>query len=137
MEARVSSGLPQAWATGSIAPGRRGVWHASSWRRSPSAPPKSPWVGPPQTGEQLYPRSSRTAAKVLDPTADFPTWGSSKGPEDPRESDFEGQWDLITNLPQVCRNREKRQDAVWPGSPWHHPLAQTSTPATCCGQGGK
>ena len=43
----------------------------------------SPWVGPPQTGEQLHPRSSRTAAEALHPPTDFPTWGSSKGPEKP------------------------------------------------------
>ena len=43
----------------------------------------SPWVGPPQTGEQLHPRSSRTVAEALDPTTDFPTWGSSKGSENP------------------------------------------------------
>ena len=29
----------------------------------------------------------------------FPAWGSSKGIGN-QESDFEGQWDLITGLPQ-------------------------------------
>lgn len=52
-------------------------------RRSPLAPPKSPLASPPQTGEQLYPRSSRTVAEAPDPTTDFPTCGSSKGPENP------------------------------------------------------
>ena len=35
----------------------------------------------PQTGEQFYQRSSHTFAKVLGPTTDFPTWGSSKRTE--------------------------------------------------------
>jgi len=42
--------------------------------------------------------------KVLGPTTDFPTWGSTKGLRTPREFDFEGQWDLITELPQDWRN---------------------------------
>ena len=36
----------------------------------------------PQTAEQLYyQRNSHTVKKVLGPTTDFPTWGSSKGTE--------------------------------------------------------
>ena len=38
----------------------------------------------PQTGEQLYQSSSHTVAKVLGPTTDFPTWGSSKVTENPQ-----------------------------------------------------
>ena len=36
----------------------------------------------------------------LGPMADFPAWGSAKGLRTPREFDFEGQWDLIAELPQ-------------------------------------
>ena len=43
--------------------------------------------------------------KDLVPTADFPTWGSGKGTEMPREFDFGGQWDLITELTQDWGNR--------------------------------
>ena len=45
-------------------------------------------------------RSSHTAAKALGSTLDFPTWGSGKGTGSPKESDFESQWDLMTELPQ-------------------------------------
>ena len=43
--------------------------------------------------------NSRTVAKVLGPTI---TWSSdpTKALGVPRESDFEGQWDLITELPE-------------------------------------
>ena len=44
--------------------------------------------------------------KVLGSTADFPTWGSSKGLNIPRESDFEGQQDLITEFPQAWGSRD-------------------------------
>ena len=33
--------------------------------------------------------------KVLGPATDFLTWRPRKGTENPREFDFEGQWDLI------------------------------------------
>ena len=51
-----------------------------SWRRLPLAPLWSHQTGEPQTGEQLYQRSSGTVVKMLGPTPDFPTWGS-KGTE--------------------------------------------------------
>ena len=35
----------------------------------------------------------------------FPVWGSGKGTENPTEFDFEGQWDLITELPQEWGNK--------------------------------
>ena len=38
----------------------------------------------PQTREQLYQRSFPTVTKILGPTTDFPTWGSSKGTENPK-----------------------------------------------------
>ena len=43
--------------------------------------------------------------KVIGPTTDFPTWGSTKGLRTPREFDFEGQWGLITELPLDWGNR--------------------------------
>ena len=57
------------------------------------------------TTAQLYQRNSRTAKKVLGPTTDFPNWGPGKGTEKPRELAFAGQWDLIKELLQYCRNR--------------------------------
>ena len=85
--------------SGSSRPGRRGLWHKSFWRGSSLAPLQSRWE-----------RSSCTVAKVLGSTTDFPTWildflDPGKGLRIPRESDFEGQWDLITELPQDRRNK--------------------------------
>ena len=59
-------------------------WHKSSWRRLALAPPKSCQADNPQTGEQLYQRSSCAVAKVLEPTTDSPTCGSRKGTENPQ-----------------------------------------------------
>ena len=39
----------------------------------------------PQTAEQLYQRNSCTVNKVLEPTTNFPTWGSNKGTENPQK----------------------------------------------------
>ena len=47
-------------------------------RYSMWAPLQSHWVNNPQTGEQLYQRSSCTVVKVLRPTTHFPTWGSKQ-----------------------------------------------------------
>ena len=63
-------------------------------------------VGNPEAAAQLYQTSSRSVAKVLGPTMDFPTCSSSKGTGNPQESDFEGQQDLIIELPQDCGNRD-------------------------------
>ena len=60
------------------------VWDKPSCRRSPLAPPYRHLADDPQTAEQLYQRNSLTVKKVLGPTTDFPTWGSSKGPENPQ-----------------------------------------------------
>ena len=70
--------------SGCSRPGRPGVWHKSSWRKSPLAPPYSLPADDPQTGEQLHQRSSHTIVKVLGPKTDFPTWRSSKGTENPQ-----------------------------------------------------
>ena len=56
----------------------------SSWRRSPLAPPQSHQADDSQTGKHLYQRISHIVIKVLGPTADFPTWGSHKGTENPQ-----------------------------------------------------
>ena len=62
-------------------------------------------MGNPQTEEKLYQRSSHTVEKVLGSTKDFPTWDPAKGLRIRRESDFEGQQDLITELLQNWGNR--------------------------------
>ena len=38
--------------------------------------------------------------KVLNSTSGFPAWGLTEGLGIPRESDLEGQQDLITGLPE-------------------------------------
>ena len=63
---------------------KKSVWHKSSWKRSPLAPPGSQQADDSQTGEQLYQRRSCTAGKVLGPTTDFPTWGSGKETGNPQ-----------------------------------------------------
>ena len=65
-------------------PGTCSLWYKPSWRRLPLAPPYSPWADNPQISEQLYRTSSCTIKKVLGFTADFPTWGSGKGTENPQ-----------------------------------------------------
>ena len=93
--------------SGRYNPGRHGVWHKSAWRRSPLAPLQRCWADDPHTGEQLYQRNSHTVVKFLGPTTDFLTWGDpAKGLRIPRELDFEGQRDLIRELPQDWENRD-------------------------------
>ena len=70
--------------SGCSRPGRHSVWHKSSWRRSPLAPPESSRADDRQAEEQLYQRCFHTAAKVLGPTIDFPAWGFSRGTETPQ-----------------------------------------------------
>ena len=67
--------------SGSSSCGRCNMWPESSWRRSSLAPLWSHRVGDSQIGDQSYQGSSHTVVKVLGPTADFPTCGSSKGAE--------------------------------------------------------
>ena len=52
------------------------------------------------TAHKLENNSTKEPAKVLGPETDIPTWGSPKGLGIPRESDFEGQRRLITQLPK-------------------------------------
>ena len=52
-------------------------------------------------GEQLHQRSSHIAAKILGPTTDFSTWGSSKGTENPQgfsDSDPQNPQGIWPNL---------------------------------------
>ena len=58
------------------------------------------WVGDSQTGEHLYHRSPPTGVKVLSPTSGSQPGGPATRGGIPRESDFEGQWDLIAGLQQ-------------------------------------
>ena len=81
VEAQVSSG-PTVGVLKTAAVLEDMVCGMSSWRRLPLL--QSCWADTPQTGEQLYQRSSQTVAKVLGPTTDFPTWGSGKGAENPQ-----------------------------------------------------
>ena len=78
-EAWVSSAHLRDRGSGCNSPRRHCVWHKSSWRRSPLSPPDSHQANDPQTGEQLYQRSSCTIAKVLGPTTDSLNSRSGKG----------------------------------------------------------
>ena len=42
---------------------------------------------------------------VLSPMSGFPAWAPTEGQGIPRESDFEGQWDLITGFPQEWKKQ--------------------------------
>ena len=83
-EARSAMACRGERSSGYSRPWRHSVWDKSSRRRSALAPPKSRQADNPQTGEQLYQRSSCMVAKVLEPTTDSPTWGSGKGTENPQ-----------------------------------------------------
>ena len=97
--------------------------HKSSWRRSPLAPPQSRRADDPQTAEQLYQRNSQTVKKVLGPTTDFPTWGSSEGTENPqgiwlwrpvgfdyRTSTGLGKWTLEGTNKALCTPGPRRKE---------------------------
>ena len=92
-------------SSGCSRPGRHGVWNKSSCGRSPLVPPYSNWADDSQTEEQLYQRSSHTVAKVLGTTTTSQPEDLAKGLRIPREFDFGGQWDLITEFPQNWGNR--------------------------------
>ena len=70
--------------SGCSRPGTHGMWHKPSWRRSPLVPPYSHRADDPQTAEQLHQRNPCSVKKVPGPTTEFPTWGSSKGTENPQ-----------------------------------------------------
>ena len=99
MEARVSSGLLMDGGSGYSSPGRHGVGHRSSWRRSPLAP-LTRQADDPQTEEQLYQRGSHTAVKVQVPQQIYQPRDMAKGLRTLGEFDFAGRWGLITELPQ-------------------------------------
>ena len=64
--------------------GHRGCGFSRLGKHNVWAPSQSHWVDNPKTEDQLYQISSHTVMKVLRPTTDFPTWGSSKGTENPQ-----------------------------------------------------
>ena len=75
--------------------GRHGMW----------APTQSHQEDNLYTVDQLYQRSSHTVVKVLRPQQIFQPGDLAKGLRNPREFDFEGQWGLITELPQDWGHR--------------------------------
>ena len=79
-------------------PERHSMGHKFSWSRLPLAPLKSCWADNPQSGEQLYQRSSHIFAKVLGPTTDFPTWGSSRDWEPPGNLTLKGSGIWLQNF---------------------------------------
>ena len=97
-----------------------------------SNPTPARWV--PHTVENNDTKQVLTLLQRFQAPHHFPTWGSGKGLGIPRESDFEGQQDIITELPQdwgkqrllegtnktVCAP-EPRGKEQWP----HKRLSQT------------
>ena len=87
-------------------------------------------VGDSQTGQHLYHRSSPTGVKVLSPHQVSQPGGLATGGGIPRESDFEGYWDLTAGLRQdwgkkrlhswrahtkQCAHQDPKEGAVTPG----------------------
>ena len=70
----ISRGRRADRGSGCSRAGRSSAWPNSSWRKLPLAPPQSCWADDPQTGKQLYQRSSCTVVKVLGPSR-FPNLG--------------------------------------------------------------
>ena len=123
------------WRHGSavVCHGGRGSCYSRSGRHGVWVPPQNHWAENLQSEEQLHQRSFHRVAKVLEPTVDFLIWGSSKETKNPRESDYEGQWNLIIKLPQnwgerlledtnktLCTAGPRRKEQ-WP----HRRLSQT------------
>ena len=75
---------PRGRGSGCSRPGLPSLWHKPSWKRSPLAPPQRYRADDPQIAEQLYQRNSCTVKKVPGHATDFPTWGSSRGTENPQ-----------------------------------------------------
>ena len=66
------------------------------------------------TKEQLYQRSSCIVVKVLGPQQISQPGYPAKKLRTPWEFDFEGQWDLITELPQNWGNRKSWRTQIKP-----------------------
>ena len=91
-------------------PGLYSLWHKHSWRRSPLTLQQSHRADNPQTAEQLHQRNSHSVKKVLGSTTDFQPGDLEKLLRNPREYDFGGQWNLITELTLDWGNR------LWEGT---------------------
>ena len=92
--------------TSSSSPGRCNVRPKSSWRSSPLALSYSHLVGDPQTEERIYQRVL-TLLRRSQATEETSQFGDpAKGLGIPRESDYEGQQDLITEFSQDWGNRD-------------------------------
>ena len=71
VEAQVSSGLLQG----------QGLWVQQTWEAPSVSPTKEPSRRRPTNWRAIIPKKRSHCAKVLGPTADFPTWRSGKGIE--------------------------------------------------------
>ena len=63
-------------------------------------------MGNSQTGEQLYQEDHVLLRKFSAPQQTSQSGDPAKGLSIPRQSDFDGQWDLITELPKQWGNRD-------------------------------
>ena len=70
----VNSGMPQ----------EQGFWLQPNWGLWRVSPNTESLNRQPTNWRAVVPRRSHTAAQVLGPTTDFPTWGSHKGTENPQ-----------------------------------------------------
>ena len=100
--------------SGCSRPGKRSMWHKFSWRRLPLAPPDSQLAGP-QTGEQLYQRSSQFSLVAQScPTLCDPMNSSRPG------------LPVHHQLPEFTQTHVHRvRDAIQPS----HPRSSPSPPA--------
>lgn len=60
----------------------------------------NPLDGQPRNWRKIIPKKFSYCSDGSKPHVRLPTWGSNRGTGIPRESDLEGQRDLITRLPQ-------------------------------------
>ena len=91
-----------------------------SWRKVLLAPPQSHRADNPQTTGQLYQKNSRTV-KFQNEQQISQSGNLAKGLRTPREFDFGGQWDLITEVTQAWENRlMDTHKQVWFSLLWGH-----------------
>ena len=123
VESQVSSGLP--WG--------QGLWLQQTWETQHVSPTIEPMSRQPKNWRKLYQRTSHAVVKLLGPTTDFPTWGFSKGTENPqgislwrpvwfdyRTSQDSGNRLLEGTNNTLCIPRPRRKEQ-WP----HKILSQT------------
>ena len=94
-EARISSGLLQG----------QGLWLQQAWEMQHVSPTIEPLSRQPANWRTILPKKFLHCFKFWGPQQISQPGNPAKEMRSPRESDFEGQWDLITERPQEWGNR--------------------------------